>query len=308
MSSQAEMPGQLSLHCGALSLTLSSQGGACTSLRWHADASGVVDLLQPRSKESQEHFEQPSFPLVPYSNRLFAGQLLTPEGALTLPCNHARHPIPVHGLGWRANWSTRQLNDHSAEQQHQHEADVHWPFAYDCTQHVSLSEDAAHFELSLRNLSDRPMPAGLGFHPWFAIDEDSTVCFAAEAVWMKDGQGLPATALPAGSAPEFEFSSPRLAMDIVQDHCHAGWRGPVCLTHPRRQIALSVTASAELEHLMVYRRPGQPWLCLEPVSHATGALSLPALNTPASGARLLAPGERWSVWMNLRVMPLQTSS
>jgi aldose 1-epimerase len=97
-------------------------------------------------------------------------------------------------------------------------------------------------------------------------------------------------------------------MEIVQDHCHAGWRGPVCLTHPRRQIALSVTASAELEHLMVYRRPGQPWLCLEPVSHATGALSLPALNTPASGARLLAPGERWSVWMNLRVMPLQTSS
>ena len=152
------------------------------------------------------------------------------------------------------------------------------------------------------------MPAGLGFHPWFAIDEDSTVCFAAEAVWMKDGQGLPASALPAGSAPDFEFSSPRLATELVQDHCHAGWRGPVCLTHPRRQIALSVTASAELEYLMVYRRPGQPWLCLEPVSHATGALSLPALSTPASGARLLAPGERMSVWMNLRVMPLQTSS
>ena len=125
---------------------------------------------------------------------------------------------------------------------------------------------------------------------------------------MKDGQGLPASALPAGSAPEFEFSSPQLAMEIVQDHCHAGWRGPVCLTHPSRQIALSVSASADLKHLMVYRRPGQPWLCLEPVSHATGALSLPGLNTPASGARLLAPGERWSVWMNLRVMPLQTSS
>jgi len=233
------MAGQLSLHCGALSLTLSSQGGACTSLRWHADASEVVDLLQPRSKESQEHFEQPSFPLVPYSNRLFAGQLLTPEGALTLPCNHARHPIPVHGLGWRANWSTRQLNAHSAEQQHYHEADVHWPFAYDCTQHVSLSEDAAHFTLSLHNLSDRPIPAGLGFHPWFAIDEDSTVCFAAEAVWMKDGQGLPATALPAGSAPEFEFSSPRLAMESVQDHCHAGLRQRI-LTRIRCNTPTSV--------------------------------------------------------------------
>jgi aldose 1-epimerase len=258
-------------------------------------------LLHPRSQASQERFEQPSFPLVPYSNRLFAGQLLTPEGALTLPYNHPRHPIPIHGLGWRANWSTRQLNAHSAEQQHQHAADAHWPFAYVCTQHVSLSEHGANFELNLHNLSDRPMPAGLGFHPWFAIDEDSTVCFAADAVWMQNEQGLPTTALPAGSAPEFEFFSPRLAMEIVQDHCHAGWARPVCITHPSRQIALSVTASDELQHLMVYRKLGQPWLCLEPVSHATGALSLPGLNTPASGARLLAPGERWSVWMKLSV-------
>ena len=119
---------------------------------------------------------------------------------------------------------------------------------------------------------------------------------------MQNEQGLPTTTLPAGSAPEFELSSPRLAMEIVQDHCHAGWREPIYLTHPRRQMALSITASAELEHLMVYRRPGQPWLCLEPVSHATGALSLPGLNTQASGARLLEPGERWSVWMNLCVM------
>ena len=301
MSSQAEIVGQLSLQCGAMSMTLSNQGGACTALRWHAAGSEAVDLLHPRSQASQERFEQPSFPLVPYSNRLFSGQLLTPEGALTLPCNHPRHPIPIHGLGWRANWSTRQLNAHSAEQQHQHAAGAHWPFAYVCTQQVSLSEHGANFELSLHNLSDRPMPAGLGFHPWFAIDEDSTVCFAADAVWMQNEQGLPTSALPAGSAPEFEFFSPRLAMGIVQDHCHAGWTGPVCITHPSRQIAISVTASDELQHLMVYRKLGQPWLCVEPVSHATGALSLPGLNTPASGARLLAPGERWSVWMKLSV-------
>ncbi len=109
MSSLGEMAGQLSLHCGAMSLTLSSQGGACTALRWQAGSSGLVDLLQPRSQASQEHFEQPSFPLVPYSNRLFAGQLLTPAGALTLPCNHPRHPMPVHGLGWRAHLKTGAL-------------------------------------------------------------------------------------------------------------------------------------------------------------------------------------------------------
>jgi len=292
---------QLSLQSGQLSLTLTSQGGACTALRWQDPGAGDTgfDILQPRSPDSVESFEQPSFALVPYSNRLFDGQLLTPEGPLTLPCNHRLHPIPVHGLGWRADWLTRQLNAFSAEQTHHHAADAHWPFAYECTQQITLSANAAYFELTLTNFSDKAMPAGLGFHPWFAMDEDSTVCFAAEAVWMQDAAGRPRATLPSATDPNFDFARPRLAAGVVQDHCHAGWHGPVHVTHPRRQLALTLTACPDLAHLMVYRRPGQPWLCLEPVSHATGAHSLAALNAPASGARLLAPGASWSVWMQV---------
>jgi len=153
--------------------------------------------------------------------------------------------------------------------------------------------------------SDRPTrPARLGFHPWFAVDKDSTVSFSAANVWTQDAQGRPLGAVPAGNEARFDFAGARPVLGVVQDHCHAGWHGPARLTHHRRQLAVDVTASADLGHLMVYRRPEQPWLCLEPVSHATGALSLPALNTAACGARLLAPGQTWSVWMTLAICRL----
>ena len=304
MSGPGVTPAQLSLRCGAMSLDVTSAGGACTALRWQAPGFDAFDVLQPRAAQSEERFEQPSFALVPYSNRLFGGQLITPAGAITLPGNHPLHPIPIHGVAWRTDWQTRQTGQASATLHYRHKADAHWPFAHECTQQMSLSPDTARFELILRNLSDQPMPAGLGFHPWFAVDEDSAVEFAAAKVWTQDAQGRPLAAVPAGDEARFDFAHPRRAMDVEQDHCHADWQGPARLTHPHRQLTVEVTASADLAHMMVYRRHGQPWLCLEPVSHATGAFSLPALNTAACGVRLLAPGAAWSVWMTLAIRRL----
>ena len=62
-------------------------------------------------------------------------------------------------------------------------------------------------------------------------------------------------------------------------------------------------ASARLRHLVVYRTHAQPWLCLEPVSHATGAFSLPHLHQPRHGPIELAPGRVLRGWMELRIEP-----
>mgnify|MGYP000284644257 CR=1 FL=1 len=134
MSGPGVTPAQLSLRCGAMSLDVTSAGGACTALRWQAPGFDAFDVLQPRAAQSEERFEQPSFALVPYSNRLFDGQLITPAGAVTLPGNHPLHPIPIHGVAWRTDWQTRQTGQASATLHYRHKADAHWPFAHECTQ------------------------------------------------------------------------------------------------------------------------------------------------------------------------------
>jgi galactose mutarotase-like enzyme len=60
-------------------------------------------------------------------------------------------------------------------------------------------------------------------------------------------------------------------------------------------------ASSELDHLQVYRPPGVPWLCVEPVSQATGAWSLPQVHQASAGLRWLPPGGEFQGWMALSV-------
>jgi galactose mutarotase-like enzyme len=44
-----------------------------------------------------------------------------------------------------------------------------------------------------------------------------------------------------------------------------------------------------------------PWLCAEPVSHATGAWSLPQIHQASAGLRWLSPGGQFQGWMALSV-------
>jgi aldose 1-epimerase len=291
----------LLLSHGPLSLALCEEGGACTSLRWQARGQAGFEVLEPRPAGSVEVFKQASFALTPYSNRLFGGQLITPDATLTLPNNHPAQPMPLHGVGWRLAWQLSQRSADSAELRYHYQPDAHWPFEHECSQQVRLSPTVARFEMSLRNLSPGPMPAGLGFHPCFALEEDSLINFAAASVWTQDSHGRPQTEAASAGKPRFDFAAPRQAMDVVQDHCHAHWQGTATLTHPARRISVTLTASPELDHLMIYRQPGMPWLCVEPVSHATGAFSLPGLNQATSGARWLQAGESLTVWMELRL-------
>lgn len=286
---------------GPLALALCAEGGACTSLRWQGPGEAGFAVLQPRPADSAEPFKQASFALTPYSNRLFGGQLITPTGALTLPNNHPAQPMPLHGVGWRLAWQLSQHGGDSAGLRYHYQPDAHWPFEHECHQQVRLGPTTAHFEMTLRNLSPGSMPAGLGFHPCFALDDDSLIDFTAASVWTQDSQGKPLAEAPSAGDPRFDFAAPRQAMDVVQDHCHANWQGTATLAHPTRQISVTLTASPELDHLMIYRQPGKAWLCVEPVSHATGAFSLPGLNQAASGARWLQAGESLTVWMELRV-------
>lgn len=296
------MPELIALQNGKLELHLQTEGGRIERLFWRG-ASGNCDILRP-SPAGSGVFEAACFALVPYSNRLFGGLVQTPAGPVDLPPNVPWLDLPVHGLGWRKTWSLREETAHGAVLHYSHTADADWPFAHECTQTLRLEPQGLHLSLSLRNLGRQPMPAGLGFHPRFLLDPDSQVRFDAPRVWLQDAQGWPKDEVEKATLPVdsgFDFSVPRFATAVEQNHCHAGWHTQAHLSRPASGLRVTLKGSAALGHLMVYRKADQDWLCLEPVSHATGALSLPAMQTPAHGARLLAPGRTWTVSLNLSV-------
>lgn len=300
------MMNPLALSLGQLSLLMDLDSGACKQLRWTEMANNKpVDLLAwNQSQPTNMPFEVGSFVLVPYSNRLFGGRLLSPKGAFTLPGNHPQSDVPVHGIGWRKKWQLLMREPQRVVLGYSHLSDTHWPFTHTCEQTVTLSHDEVEFHLKLQNIDEQPMPAGLGFHPWFALDRESHVRFGPTSVWLQDENGWPTLNRPASDQENFDFSQWRLAQAVNQNHCHSDWSGQAELNLHEKKLSIQISASPNLNHLMVYRKPGQDWLCLEPVSHATGALSLPHVRIARTEDHLLAPGDSMEAWMRISVSHL----
>ena len=291
------------LRQGMLELALEPELGACCSaLRYHGGAGGPVDVLVPLAPGNTDPFQSGCFVLVPYSNRLFGQRLLMPGSeALAIPLNRDKVSTPVHGVGWTKRWNVVSCSRESAVLAYHHAPDAYWPFAHECGLTVTLADSGAHFELTLRNLGGAAMPAGLGFHPYFALEPDALASFQAKSVWQQDADGVPNGMEAVAGNPRFDFSHPRPAQAVELNHCFAHWDGYAQVLRPHHALTVQLTAGPGLGHLVVYRPAAQPWLCMEPVSHATGAFSLKAMHSPENGVRYLASGASMVASMDIEV-------
>jgi len=234
---------------------------------------------------------------------MFEGRLIARQrGAQTIASNRAGVRHPVHGVGWAKRWTVQESARHCATLSYLHAADPHWPYAHACSLMVTLGPRSARFELVLQNLSDEPMPAGLGFHPYLMLEGDSLLRFSAKAVWDQDLAGVPCRRIPVAGDQRFDFGAPRRVEAVELNHCFAQWAGVADLRRPQHALTVRVTADSALVHLVAYRPTGQPWICIEPVSHATGAFSLDRLRGRAHGLRWLAPRRSMRACMEIRVI------
>ena len=273
--------------------------GACwAALLYCAPGQAPLHILRPLPQDSQDLFESGGYVLVPYSNRLFGHQLLAGSGEThAIALNRPAVSDPVHGVGWMKAWTVTEKSADSLTLDYHHGADLHWPYAHACQLHLAVGDGRVCMRMTVHNLSQQPMPVGMGFHPFLAIDDDSRVFFDVAARWEQDGNGEPTHLAPVAACPPMGHAAAQLQLN----HCFGGWSGPVRLTRPQHGMTVEVRASNELDHLQVYRRADMPWLCMEPVSHATGAWSLPQVHLASAGLRWLPPGAQFQGWMELSV-------
>ena len=64
----------------------------------------------------------------------------------------------------------------------EHEADD-WPWAWRAEQRFTLSDHGLRIDLELVNTDRRPMPAGLGLHPYFPGTAATRLRAGTKAVW-----------------------------------------------------------------------------------------------------------------------------
>jgi aldose 1-epimerase len=264
----------LSLRTDRIGVDLAPSAGGSIA-RFRVDQ---VDLLRPMSPidvESGKGNNAAAYPLVPFSNRIANGRLDFEGETFQLKRNWPGVAHPMHGDGWSRGWDVVQANERSAEIAYEHEradAEGGWPFRYRARQSYRLETDRLIVRMAIDNLEDRPVPAGLGLHPFFIRDPDSELACRTQTVWQTDAEVLPLQQVPVPA--EWDFREARRVDEFVLDNCFDGWSGYATVTWPARRLRLDLEASEPFRHLVIYVPPNQPYFCVEPVSHASGQVGL----------------------------------
>lgn len=197
-----------------------------------------------------------SYPLVPWSNRI-------PSGTLRLGDVHADLPVnwpdgsAIHGLGAAGPWGVVDHSDRFLDLVLDIDLE---PWVLRCHQRFELRPDGLRHELGVRNRGLRPVPVGLGIHPWFRA---GTVRVPAERAWP--GEPLPTGPHePVEGSGDLRTPSTPPRMDrcftglterfVEAPGVRLGWEGPVT-------------------QVVVYT--GEPgWVALEPVTMANDGFGL----------------------------------
>jgi aldose 1-epimerase len=279
----------LQLQAGPMVCELEPRLGGCIAGLW---LGGVPILRSTGAGQLASARQAGSYPLVPFSNRIGQASLQWRGTQHPLVLNNAPEPHAIHGVGWQRPWSVLDSDEQYALLAYEHRADAAWPFAFDSSQTFRLTPSSLELTLSLTNQSREPVPAGLGWHPFFVKRAGSRIAFRAGGRWEMGSDKLPTRRLPAQG-----LDSDCASLDV--DHCYDGWNGEADL----RDELLHVRLGSNLSRLVVFTNRTRDSIAIEPVSHVNNAVSLVHAGGDAAelGLAVLQPGESISAQMSIAV-------
>jgi aldose 1-epimerase len=265
-------------------LELMPQTGGSISLCAH-DGQDIMRRASPEGMASGDPRDMACFPLVPFSNRIENGVFEFEGQRIELPRNMGDHPHNLHGQGWRAAWELGAQTAKSAVLVYTHEADA-WPWRYQATQTFTLTPDSLIVRLGLANLSGKPMPAGLGLHPYFPASEGVTLTAGLTQLWETTNEQIPIRLIDIPEA--LDFSRGLRIADTNLDHCFVGWDRTALIEWPGRPYRLRMEGDENLNYMVIYTPPEQDHFCVEGVENMNNAFNWMSRGV-STGARILAP-------------------
>nr|WP_314446644.1 aldose 1-epimerase [uncultured Sphingomonas sp.] len=287
---------RLTLRAGDLELVLDpSLGGAIRDFAW-LGWDKRVPLLRPTREGADSVLDMASFPLVPYVNRIRDGRFTFRGQELVLKPNMAGDGSPLHGQGWLGAWTVESCGNQDAELRFVHEAGE-WPWSYEALQVITLDENGLSLRLQCRNTDRRPMPCGLGQHPYFPCGADTRIDTEARTAFEIDEHVLPTGEVPASG--RFDLRDRQVCGQGL-DHGFGGWGGVAVLSDPAWPGPLRLS-SPNASFFQLYSPPSGGIFVAEPVTHANAALNEPEERWAELGLRVLDPGEEMRIDMRLEL-------
>lgn len=173
--------------------------------------------------------------------------------------------------------------------------DLNFPFPFFARMTYTLEDSVFWSHIELTNSGNELMPAGCGFHPYFnrwlpGSTGEVELQMNVNGVYPADKE----IALPTGpvrsvsSNQDFHIMRP---LDLVLDHCFAGWDRRATIHWPGIGISAHIQALPGMEHVIIYSPEGKNYFALEPVTHANDGFNLWANGDKNCGVVVLKPGQ-----------------
>lgn len=225
-----------------------------------------------------------AYPLIPYSNRIADAQLLHAGKTHALAPHPDAKPHTLHGHTQLRPWHVAARSETGLTLAIDHAGDANWPWAFSAAQRFWVEEATLKVAVEFRNKAASDAPAGIGWHPYFAISGDPALALHATTEWLQDDVNLPTgetTAAPQGGLTLDRAGGTRYL---------GGWDGTAAF---KTGLGLGVALRADkiFGQMVVHRPRNIDYLCLEPVSHVANGFNLAAKGWRETGTIVLKPGE-----------------
>jgi len=248
------------------------------------------DLLRTPT-DPDEHIREPftwgAYVMAPWCNRIEAGTVAVGSSRVALGSNFPDGSA-IHGQVYARPWAVMEGRELRAAG-----GGDGWPWAFEVGMRVEVADRAVRIDLTLVNLSQEPMPAGLGIHPWFR--RPLLVAIRGDAVY------------PLNVATEPRPEPVRGPLDLreigeMADGLDATWTDlaepPVELRWPNLDIRATMRLRSPTAFIVAASPAGLDAVAVEPETHAPQGLRRMLAGEPG-GLAMLDPGRALDMTVEL---------
>ena len=231
-----------------------------------------------------------SFLLAPWVNRISNGGFEFRGIRINLEPNLPGQALPIHGNALSAAWQVDSVGPDYARLQLRSEGPA--MFNYAANVEYRLTAGNLKTTLAIEHQGTKPLPYGMGFHPWFVRTPKMQLIAQAGTVCLMDDELLPRQWISVVDIPEWDFRKPRALPEGLIDNPFSDWDGKASLIWEDRDLVVDMTVTPNLgNHCQIYSPgPASNFVCFEPVSHNVNEHNLSA-SVPQPGLVVLEQGE-----------------
>lgn len=263
------------------------------SLKKNSSKVSIFRKTSKKIKSIKKILQTSSFPLIPYSGRIKKGLLKFKKETFKLKgCQILKEENSVHGDGWKNSWTTKKCNKTSIIMEIDNK-NKDWPFKYSGCQTISIVKNKLKVSLKLKNIDNKSMPCGLGFHPYFDLTLGVTLQMKAKKNWLVGKDYLFKEIQDIGSKLDFSKGKKLFNTNLVNGFSE--WDSFAKIIWPEKNVSLEINSSKNLKHLVVFTPPKSNFFCIEPVSHSIDSFNLYHKGIKGTGTKILKPKKTYKV-------------